>query len=153
MAEINSNNAPRGVTAAAGADKRFWSFRNSSETGGDAELVLYGSISSTSWWGDEVTPKQFSDDLKALGDIQALTVRINSGGGDVFAAFAIYNRLLDLRKKGVKVSAVVDGWAASAATVICMGAEKISIPAAAMFMIHDPAVGSSRSTSLCSGTL
>lgn len=142
MAEINSNNAPRGVTAAAGADKRFWSFRNSTETGGDAELVLYGSISSTSWWGDDVTPKQFSDDLKALGDIQALTVRINSGGGDVFAAFAIYNRLLDLRKKGVKVSAVVDGWAASAATVICMGAEKISIPAAAMFMIHDPAVGS-----------
>lgn len=135
-------NAPRGISAAAGADKRFWSFRNSSETGGDAELVLYGSISSTSWWGDEVTPKQFSDDLKALGDIQALTVRINSGGGDVFAAFAIYNRLLDLRKKGVKVSAVVDGWAASAATVICMGAEKISIPAAAMFMIHDPAVGS-----------
>lgn len=125
-----------------GAGKRFWSFRNSTETGGDAELVLYGSISSTSWWGDDVTPKQFSDDLKALGDIQALTVRINSGGGDVFAAFAIYNRLLDLRKKGVKVSAVVDGWAASAATVICMGAEKISIPAAAMFMIHDPAVGS-----------
>ena len=109
MAEINSNNALRGVTTAAGADKRFWSFRNSTETGGDAELVLYGSISSTSWWGDEVTPKQFSDDLKALGDIQALTVRINSGGGDVFAAFAIYNRLLDLRKKGVKVSAVVDG--------------------------------------------
>lgn len=123
------------------ADKKFWSFRNSAETGGDAELILYGSISSESWWGDEITPKQFSNELKALGDISALTCRINSGGGDVFAAFAIYNRLLDLRKKGVKVSAVVDGWAASAATIICMAAEKISIPAAAMFMIHDPAVG------------
>lgn len=124
------------------ADKKFWRFRNSAESGGDAELILYGSISSESWWGDEVTPKKFSDDLKALGDIPALTVRINSGGGDVFAAFAIYNRLLSLRNSGVKVSAVVDGWAASAATVICMAADRISIPAAAMFMIHDPAIGS-----------
>lgn len=124
------------------ADKKFWRFRNSAESGGDAELILYGSISSESWWGDEVTPKKFSDELKALGDIPALTVRINSGGGDVFAAFAIYNRLLSLRNSGVKVSAVVDGWAASAATVICMAADRISIPAAAMFMIHDPAIGS-----------
>lgn len=123
-------------------NKKFWSFRNSAETGGDAELILYGSISSESWWGDEVTPKKFSDELKALGDISALTVRINSGGGDVFAAFAIRSRLVDLRSRGVKVSAVVDGWAASAATIICTGAEKISIPAAGMYMIHDPAVGS-----------
>lgn len=122
-------------------NKNFWEFRNAADSGENAELILYGSISSETWYGDEVTPKAFSDELKALGDIPGLTVRINSGGGDVFAAFAIYNRLSDLRRKGCRVKAVVDGWAASAATIICMAADSISIPAAAAFMIHDPAVG------------
>lgn len=122
-------------------NKNFWEFRNAADSGENAELILYGSISSETWYGDEVTPKAFSDELKALGDIPGLTVRINSGGGDVFAAFAIYNRLCDLRRKGCKVKAVVDGWAASAATIICMAADSISIPATAAFMIHDPAVG------------
>lgn len=127
--------------ARAMSNKKFWEFRNSAEKNGAAELILYGSISSETWYGDEVTPKTFSDELKALGDIPALTVRINSGGGDVFAAMAIHDRLCDLRKNGVRVEAVVDGWAASAATIICMGADKISIPNTAVFMIHDPMVG------------
>ena len=122
-------------------NKHFWEFRNSAESSENAELVLYGDISSVSWWGDEVTPKIFSDELKALGDIKSLTVRINSGGGDVFAAFGIYSRLIDLRNKGVSVNAVIDGWAASAATIICMGAEKISISDVGLFMIHNPKAG------------
>ncbi len=62
--------------------KKFWEFR-ASKTKNSAELLLYGPISEDSWWGDEVTPKQFAEELKALGDISELTVRINSGGGDV----------------------------------------------------------------------
>ncbi|MBE6901407.1 MAG: Clp protease ClpP [Ruminococcaceae bacterium] len=118
----------------------FWKFTNSADTDEPAQLVLYGDISQSSWWGDEVTPKQFDEDLSALGDISALDVRINSGGGDVFAAFAIYNRLITLRKNGVAVRAIIDGWAASAATVIAMAAESIEIPAAACFMVHNPSV-------------
>ena len=117
----------------------FWKFTNSADDE-PAQLVLYGDISQSSWWGDEVTPKQFDEDLSALGDISALDVRINSGGGDVFAAFAIYNRLITLRKNGVAVRAIIDGWAASAATVIAMAAESIEIPAAACFMVHNPSV-------------
>lgn len=122
-------------------NNHFWEFRNAAENSEDPELVLYGDISSDTWWGDEVTPKTFYDELAALGDIKSLNIRINSGGGDVFAAFGIYSRIIDLKKKGVAVKATVDGWAASAATIICMAADKIAIPAAGVFMIHNPKVG------------
>ena len=69
-------------------NKRFWDFVSAGENQ-PAELILYGDIASESWWGDEVTPRQFSDDLQALGSVSEIVVRINSGGGDVFAAFAI----------------------------------------------------------------
>ena len=70
------------------AGNHFWQVKNLA--GNDAELILYGTISDGSWYGDEITPKQFVDDIKGLGSIDTLTVRINSGGGDVFAANAIY---------------------------------------------------------------
>lgn len=66
--------------------KPFWKFQN--VAGGRAELLLYGDISDSTWWGDEVTPKQFAEDLDKLGAVSEITVRINSGG-DVFAAQAI----------------------------------------------------------------
>lgn len=62
--------------------KPFWKFQN--VAGGRAELLLYGDISDSTWWGDEVTPKQFAEDLDKLGAVSEITVRINSGGGDVF---------------------------------------------------------------------
>lgn len=43
--------------------KKFWQFRN--QAAGSAELLLYGDISDSSWWGDEVTPKTFADELNA----------------------------------------------------------------------------------------
>ena len=67
-------------------NKKFWEFCN--QAGNKVELLLYGDISQTSWWGDEVTPKQFAEELAGLGALDEITVRINSGG-DVFAAQAI----------------------------------------------------------------
>ena len=93
--------------------KRFWRFVN--EAGDDnAELLLYGAIASQSWYDDDVTPRQFNDDLKECGG-KNLTVRINSPGGDVFAAQAIYTML-----KGYsgKKTMHIDGMCASAATII-----------------------------------
>ena len=60
--------------------KVFWQFRNLAG-GKKAELLLYGNISDTSWWDDEVTPKQFAKDLDGLGAVSEIIVRINSGGG------------------------------------------------------------------------
>ena len=84
--------------------KPFWRFQN--VTGGRAELLLYGDISDSTWWGDEVTPKQFAEDLDKLGAVSEITVRINSGGGDVFAAQAIGNLL---EQHQANVVAHIDG--------------------------------------------
>lgn len=99
------------------------------------ELQLYGPISSTSWWGDEVTPKQFSDELKALGDIETLNVYINSDGGDVFAGQAIHSML---KRHPANVVVYVDGLAASIASVVAMAGDKVIMPRNAMMMVHNP---------------
>jgi ATP-dependent protease ClpP protease subunit len=117
-------------------NKKFWDFVAPTNDA-PAELILYGEISSTSWYGDEITPKQFSDDLAALGDITDLTIRINSGGGDVFAAVAIFTRLKNLK---ARKTVVIDGWAASAATIIAMAGDVIQISPSAAFMIHNPSI-------------
>lgn len=119
---------------------KFWNFvARNSETDAPAELILYGDISSdNSWYDDEITPKQFDKELKELGDVDEITVRINSGGGDVFAANAIYTRLKDHK---AKINVKIDGWAASAATIIAMSGDTIQIPASGVFMIHNPKMG------------
>ena len=121
-------------------NNRFWDFvARNSEADAPAELILYGDISSgNSWYDDEITPKQFDEELKALGDVDEITVRINSGGGDVFAANAIYTRLKDHK---AKINVKIDGWAASAATIIAMAGDTIQIPASGVFMIHNPKMG------------
>ena len=93
--------------------KPFWKFQN--VAGGRAELLLYGDISDSTWWGDEVTPKQFAEDLDKLGAVSEITVRINSGDGDVFAAQAIGNQL---EQHPAAVTAKIDGLCASAATIL-----------------------------------
>lgn len=116
--------------------KQFWNFKN--EGTENPELEIYGEIASTSWWGDEVTPKEFSKQLKeAVKNSDSITVRINSDGGDVFAAHAIYCMLRDCNKK---VTVKIDGWAASAATTVAMAGDEILIPKMGIFMIHDPAM-------------
>ena len=101
-------------------------------------MILYGDIASETWWGDEVTPLQFTEELNALGNVPEIVVRINSGGGDVFAANAIYTRLKD---NAAKITVKIDGWAASAATIVAMAGDVIEIPGNGVFMVHDPAIG------------
>ena len=113
--------------------QKFWKIQAASN--GEAELLLYGPISEESWWGDEVSSKQFADDLKALGNITKLTVRINSGGGDVFAGQAIYSII---KNHPAKVTVYVDGLAASIASVIAMAGDTVIMPRNAMMMIHNP---------------
>lgn len=117
--------------------KKFWNFVANQE-GNTAELLLYGEISEYSWYGDEITPEVFNNDLKAIGAVDEITVRINSGGGDVFAAVAIYTRL---KEHKAKVAVKIDGWCASAATIIAMAGDTIEISVGGIFMIHDPMAG------------
>lgn len=140
--ETQTNKAKTPLNQTSQNNKIFWRFKASATApngeSSAAELILYGDISQTSWWGDEVTPKQFDSDLAALGDVDEIVVRINSGGGDVFAANAIYTRLKDHK---AHITVKVDGWAASAATIIAMAGDTIKIPANGVFMIHNPQMG------------
>lgn len=100
--------------------------------------MLYGEISEYPWYEDDITPNEFNKDLKAMGDVEQITVRINSGGGDVFAAVAIYTRL---KEHKANIAVKIDGWCASAATVIAMAGDTIEISSGGVFMIHDPMAG------------
>ncbi len=60
--------------------QRFWNFVPDEENN-TAEMLLYGEISEYSWYGDEITPSVFNQELKDLGAVDEITVRINSGGG------------------------------------------------------------------------
>lgn len=118
-------------------ENKFWNFIPGTDTK-PPELLLYGPITSQkSWWQDTVTPAWFNQELAALGDVAEIIVRINSGGGDVFAANAIYTRLRDL---DAKITVKIDGWAASAATIIAMAGDTIKIAKNGVFMVHDPAM-------------
>ena len=104
---------------------------------GEAELELYGYISEWSWWEDDITPKMFQDDLYRYGKGGPITVRINSWGGDVVAASLIHTMIRDYPGR---VTAQIDGIAASAATVVALAGDVVKIQQSGYFMIHDPSV-------------
>ncbi|MCK9518059.1 MAG: head maturation protease, ClpP-related [Anaerovoracaceae bacterium] len=113
---------------------KFWQFRNQGDSK-VGELLLYGIIESSTWWGDEVTPQSFKKELDALGDIDVLNIYINSDGGDPFAAHAMYNMV---KRHKAKKNVHIDGLAASAASDFAMVGDTIYMPENAMMMIHNP---------------
>lgn len=116
--------------------RKFWNWiKNQDESGSEMRtLFLNGEISDETWYGDEVTPKLFKDELGAGNG--PITVWINSPGGDVFAAAQIYNMLMDYP---YDVTVKIDGLAASAASVIAMAGTTVEMSPVAMMMIHNPA--------------
>jgi ATP-dependent Clp protease protease subunit len=110
-------------------------FKIRSKTATKAEIILYASIGE-SWWGDSVSAKQFSDEMKALDPaVNELDVRINSPGGDVFDGIAIYNRLCQF--KGT-VNVYIDGLCASIASIIALAGDTVTMGEGALYMVHLP---------------
>jgi ATP-dependent protease ClpP protease subunit len=106
---------------------------NKSET--NAEILLYSAIGE-SYFEESISAKSFSEELKKLpSSVKNITLRVNSPGGSVFDGMTIYERL---RNHPAKVTAYVDGLAASIASVIIMAADEIIIGDGAMVMIHKP---------------
>ena len=104
---------------------------------GNAEIFIYSDI-GYDWWEDKSTAQLFAEELKNLGDISSIDLHINSNGGDVFDGQAIHSLIKN--HKGF-VTAYIDGLAASIATVIAMGADKVIMPKNAMMMIHNAWTG------------
>jgi len=116
------------------AQRRFEVVKNAASD--EATVYLYDTIESSdemaAWFGG-VGPQSF---IKALNAIDAGTIhiRINSPGGDVFAARAIEQAI---REHPANVVAHVDGFAASAASLVAMAADSVEIAPGAFFMIHN----------------
>ena len=101
---------------------------------GKAEILIYEQIGQSWWDGSGVGAKQFTEELKALGDVTAIDLRINSPGGDVTEADAIYTQLT---QHPATINVFIDGLAASAASYIAMAGDTIAIAEHAKFMIHN----------------
>ncbi len=95
-----------------------------------AEVLIYDEIGM---WG--ITAKRFAEDLKDLGNIKNLNVRINSPGGSVTDGNAIYNII---RNHEAYVTVDIDGIALSMGSVIAMAGDHINMADNALFMIHNP---------------
>ena len=121
-------------------NKKFWNWVKNdagesdiTDTPTTRTLYLNGVIAEESWYGDEVTPQLFKDELESdNGDIE---VWINSVGGDVMAATQIYNML---KSYNGKVTVKIDSLAASAASVIAMGGDEVLMSPLSLLFIHNP---------------
>lgn len=117
----------------ASSNKKFWDIKAAAEKIG--EVYIYGSIVRYRWDDEDTTAMSFKKDLEDLGDIDTLNLYVNSPGGSVFQAQAIYSILA--RQTAQKV-AYIDGIAASAASFLIMAADKIVMPKNATMMVHNP---------------
>lgn len=99
----------------------------------DATISIYDVIGEDWWTGEGVTAKRVAGALRAIGQ-KAVTVSINSPGGDMFEGLAIYNIL---REHPAEVTVRIMGMAASAASIIAMAGDRIDMGLGTMFMIHN----------------
>lgn len=140
---LRVNNGVLPAPTASIMPTKFWSI---AEGDNEAEITMYGEIVDhhpIDWWtgkpeaGMYITPEGFLEDLATVRNKARITVRINSVGGDLYTGMSIYTQLKEL--PGTK-TVIIDGIAASAASVIAMAGDVIRIPAGGTIMIHDPSV-------------
>ncbi len=125
---------------AAAAAKRWFNILHNTATQA-AEIKLRGYIGDSKegdpYWGIEGgagTFKEFEQELLALGNVQNLTLRIFSEGGDVMVGMGIHDLLQTHPANKV---CIIDGLCASAATYAAMACDEIQMPANAWMMIHN----------------
>lgn len=111
--------------------ERFYQLTNVSED--SATLYIYGDITSIKWFENDVCVYDLAKEIGDLGG-KALTVRINSYGGEVAEGLAIYNLLKSYEGE---VTTVCDGFACSAASVVFMAGAKRIMPRSSLLMIHN----------------
>lgn len=97
----------------------------------EATLYLYDAIVSDAYWGG-VSAADFVRELNAL-KVETINLRINSPGGEIFAAQAMCQAI---REHSAKVIAHVDGYAASAASWLALACDEVRISEGGYFMIH-----------------
>lgn len=112
--------------------------------GSSAEITLYGDIyesQPTDWFGNPIEGQfilldEFLEDLKAIENCKAITIRMNSYGGDAGVSNTIHNRLRELSRNGADVSCVVDGVAMSGGSLIMCACDTVRVNPSSLIMIH-----------------
>lgn len=99
----------------------------------DRSISVYDVIGYDFWTGEGVTAKRVAAILRNLGP-GAVTVNINSPGGDLFEGLAIYNLL---REHDGHVTVKVVGLAASAASIVAMAGDTVQMARAGFLMVHN----------------
>lgn len=100
---------------------------------GAVEIAVYDYIG----FGG-ISAQAFLGQLRALGNPKTIILRINSYGGEVFDGLAMFNLL---RASGAKITTIVDGIAASMASILMMAGDRRAMPANAWMMTHAPKGG------------
>jgi len=120
---------------------------NKSEDGNTVEVNLYGEVVESvpiDWWTGEkveglfIEGKQFLADLEELDTADKVVFHINSVGGDVEMGISIYNRIRSMK---ATTTTIVDGLAASAASIIAQAGDTRQISTGAQLMIHGASAG------------
>lgn len=109
--------------------KTFLAVKNEGEV---PQIFIQGFIGS-SWFFEGNTDKKIKRVLDELGNQKEIDVVINSNGGDVFQGIAIGNIL---KSNKAKINIVINGLAASAASIIAMAGDTVKIYNNAQLMIH-----------------
>ena len=107
--------------------------------GEEAEVMVYSEISNEKWWGDETTTGEFDKALKEARKSGArnLNIRINSPGGEVYAAVAMRSMVINSGFENVRI--MIEGLCASAATLFAtIPGAHVVIAEGSEFMIHNP---------------
>lgn len=110
------------------------------ENGKVLDILVYDVISD--WWG--VSASDIKKTLRQHPKVEDINVFLNSPGGDLFSGLAIRN---SLKAHSANVNIIVDGYAASAATVIADAGDTVVMGEGTRFMIHEPwtvAIGNSK---------
>lgn len=126
-------------------DIRRQCYAMASKDGDSAEITMYGDVVEhvpTDWWtgkkldGNYIVQDEFIKDLDTLKSCRSITIRINSYGGDAVVGMTIHNRLRELARSGIQLTAIVDGVAMSAASVIMAACDTVKVNETSLVMIH-----------------
>lgn len=106
--------------------------------GESAQLVMDGPVWPSEWaFPGEISPANVRQALEDVGDVDALYIYLNSPGGDPFAGHAIHGML---GRYAGKVHIHIEGLAASAASIIAVGADNLVVYPNSTLMIHSALV-------------
>lgn len=122
----------------------MYEIRNSAEAEDTLDIFIYSSVQRSWWDEDAMDADKFRKAIQEHKNAKNVNLYINSYGGSVNEGVAIYSQI---KRLNAHVTAYIDGFACSIASVIPMAADKIVMSDVSMMMIHNPwtwAMGNSK---------